>query len=134
MISIWDPKKPGLEFMASVSYIIPLVISVIWNFTFNRKFTFKSATNVPKSMALAFLFYVFFAPASLFLQAFLVNGIVLSESVLVIPCLNDLCGWAMPELLATIICMLLNFALEFLWQRYVVFRNSIDSNKNNNKK
>ncbi|MCQ2794185.1 MAG: GtrA family protein [Bacilli bacterium] len=133
MISIWDPNKPGLEFMASVSYIIPLVISVIWNFTFNRKFTFKSATNVPKSMALAFLFYVFFAPASLFLQAFLVNGIVLSESVLVIPCLKDLCGWAMPELLATIICMLLNFALEFLWQRFVVFRNSIDSNKNSKK-
>lgn len=43
-----------------------VALSVIWNFTFNRKFTFKSASNVPLAMTLVFLFYCAFAPASVF--------------------------------------------------------------------
>lgn len=31
-----------------ISYLIALVLSVVWNFTLNRKFTFASAANVPK--------------------------------------------------------------------------------------
>ena len=45
-----------------VCYTIALVLSVLWNFTFNRKFTFQSAENVPKAMFLVFLFYIPFAP------------------------------------------------------------------------
>ena len=45
-----------------VCYTIALVLSVLWNFTFNRKFTFQSAENVPKAMFMVFLFYVPFAP------------------------------------------------------------------------
>ncbi|MCQ2792580.1 MAG: GtrA family protein, partial [Bacilli bacterium] len=115
------PKE--MTFAPTLAYLISLVLSVIWNFTFNRKFTFKSATNVPKSMALAFLFYIFFAPASLFLEGFLANGDVLGFKL---PMFLNLPG---DGILGTIICMILNFALEFLWQRFVVFKDSIDSNK-----
>ena len=43
-----------------ISYIISVVLSVIWNFTFNRKFTFKSANNIPIAMLKVALFYVVF--------------------------------------------------------------------------
>ena len=55
------------------SYFISLALSVLWNFTFNFKFTFKAATNIPKAMALSFLFYVFFTPASVFGGNYLVK-------------------------------------------------------------
>ena len=32
-------------------YLISLVLSVLWNFTLNRRFTFQSASNVPIAMA-----------------------------------------------------------------------------------
>lgn len=50
-----------------VSYLISLVLSVLWNFTFNRKFTFKSANNVPKAMLLVAAYYCVFTPLSLLL-------------------------------------------------------------------
>lgn len=84
------------------SYLISIVLSVVWNFTFNRKFTFKSASNVPISMTLALLFYVPFIPASVFGGAAL-EGI----------------GWN--GTLVTILMMVINFALEFLWDKFVVF-------------
>ena len=93
-----------------VSYSIALCLSVVWNFTFNRRYTFQSATNVPKAMALAALFYVFFAPASIWLENFLIEGH----------------GWN--EYLVTLINMALNLVLEFPYQKFVVFRNSIDTN------
>ena len=34
-----------------VQYLISVVLSVVWNFTLNRNFTFKSANNVPIAMA-----------------------------------------------------------------------------------
>mgnify|MGYP003316661190 CR=1 FL=1 len=40
-----------------ISQLISQILSVLWNFTFNRKFTFKSAKNVPIAMLLVFLFY-----------------------------------------------------------------------------
>ena len=48
-----------------LSYLISLVLSVVWNFTFNRKFTFKSATNVPIAMLKVALYYVVFTPLSM---------------------------------------------------------------------
>ena len=33
------------------SYLISLTLSVLWNFTLNRRFTFQSASNVPIAMA-----------------------------------------------------------------------------------
>ncbi|MBQ0111065.1 MAG: GtrA family protein [Oscillospiraceae bacterium] len=92
-----------------VSYLIALVLSVVWNFTFNRRYTFKSAANVPVAMLLVFAYYLVFTPASTFLENYL-TGI----------------GWN--EYLVTVINMLINFVTEFLYQRFVVFRKSIDTN------
>ena len=94
-----------------VSYLIALTLSVVWNFTLNRRYTFQSASNVPIAMLLVALFYLVFAPASTWLEGFL------TESK----------GWN--AYLVTAINMVLNLVLEFLYQRFVVFRNSIDTNE-----
>ena len=91
------------------SYLIALVASVLWNFTINRKFTFKSASNVPKAMLLVFAYYVVFTPLSTLLEHYL-TGI----------------GWN--EYVVTIMNMVINFVTEFLYQRFFVFRKSIDTN------
>ena len=90
-------------------YLIALVLSVLWNFTLNRKFTFQSAGNVPKAMALVALFYLVFTPASTWLEHFLT-------------------GKGLNEYLVTGINMALNLSLEYLYDRFVVFRKSIDTN------
>lgn len=89
-------------------HIISVVLSVIWNFTFNRKFTFKSANNVPIAMTLVLAYYVVFTPASAF------GGQAL-ENV----------GWN--GLLVEALMMVINFVTEFFYQRYVVFRSSINT-------
>ena len=85
------------------------MLSVLWNFTLNRKFTFKSASNVPKAMALVALYYAVFTPASTLLGSWL----------------TDTLGWN--DYLVTVLNMLLNFATEYLYDRLVVFRGSIDT-------
>jgi len=92
-------------------YLTALVLSVVWNFTLNRKFTFKSANNVPKAMTLVFLFYLVFTPTTTVL------GNYLAEDLL----------WN--EYLVTIINMILNLTTEYLYDRFVVFRGSIDTSK-----
>ena len=91
-------------------YLIALVLSVLWNFTLNRRYTFQSANNVPRAMALVFAFYCVFTPLSTFLGSFLA----------------DTLGWN--EYLVTILNMAANFILEYLYDRLVVFRGSIDTN------
>lgn len=91
-------------------YLISLVLSVIWNFTLNRRYTFKSAANIPAAMLKVLAYYAVFTPVSTLL------GNYLAETV----------GWN--GYAVEIICMLLNFITEFLFQRFVVFRGSIDSN------
>ena len=93
-----------------ISYIISVVLSVVWNFTFNRKFTFKSANNIPIAMLKVALFYVVFIPLTALLEKFLTEDLL----------------W--PGILATAINMVLNFILEFFYQRYFVFGKSLDSN------
>ena len=93
-----------------VAYIPSLLLSIIWNFTINRKITFKSSNNVTKSMILVLLFYAVFTPATTLLGSYLADTLM----------------W--DEYLVTGINMGLNFACEYLYQRYFVFRNSIDSN------
>lgn len=93
-----------------VSYLIALVLSVLWNFTFNRRYTFRSASNVKRAMLLVFAYYLVFTPASTYLEHYL----------------TDIRAWN--EYLVTILNMLINFVTEFLYQRFVVFRDSIDTN------
>lgn len=130
--NIFNAVAPDATWTKSVSYLIGLVASVIWNFTFNRKFTFKAANNVPKAMGLAFLFYVFFTPLAEFFTAFLSTGDILG--------IIDITKWGITPVgldqagmlgdfggfLITFIVMFCNMALEFPWQKFVVFRNSID--------
>ena len=99
----------GLQYWAS--YLISLVLSVVWNFTFNRKFTFKSTGNVGRAMLLVALYYCAFTPLSTILEHYLADTI----------------GWN--EYIVTFLNMLLNMATEFLFQRFVVYRNSVDNNE-----
>ncbi len=91
-------------------YLVALVASVLWNFTLNRKFTFQSANNVPRAMLQVALFYAVFTPLSTLLEHFLTEKL----------------GWN--EYLATGINMALNLTTEYLYDRFVVFRDSIDTN------
>ena len=60
-------------------YLIALVLSVLWNFTLNRKFTFQSANNVPKAMLLVALFYLVFTPTTTVLGDFLAERVGWNE-------------------------------------------------------
>ena len=88
------------------AYLISLTLSVLWNFTFNRKFTFKSAGNVPLAMGLVVLYYCAFTPASV-LGGDALEGI----------------GWN--GTLVTVLMMLANFATEFVWDKFVVFNDAL---------
>ena len=94
-----------------LSYLAALAASVLWNFTLNRRFTFQSANNVPRAMLQVALFYAVFTPLSTLLEH------VLTEKL----------GWN--EYLATAVNMALNLVTEYLYDRYVVFRDSIDTNE-----
>ena len=94
-----------------VCYLTALVLSVLWNFTLNRKFTFKSTANVPIAMAKVAAYYAVFTPLSTLLGDFLVTRL----------------GWN--EYLVTALNMLLNFSTEFLYQRFYVFGKSVDTAK-----
>ena len=94
-----------------VAYLIALVLSVIWNFTLNREFTFRSANNVPIAMLKVAAYYAVFTPATTILGNYL----------------EGTCGWN--GMLVTILNMLLNFVTEYLYDRFVVFGKSIDTNK-----
>ena len=93
-----------------VSYLIALVLSVIWNFTLNRRFTFRSANNVPVAMLKVAAYYAVFTPLSTLLEKYL----------------TDTVGWN--EYLVTLLNMVLNFVTEYLFDTFVVFRGSIDTN------
>ena len=95
-----------------VSYLISLVMSVLWNFTLNRKFTFCSANNVPLAMLQVALFYLVFTPLSTWWTAALTAPEV---------------GWN--EYLVLTLTMIVNFVTEYLFDRLVVFRGSIDTAK-----
>ena len=92
-------------------YLIALVASVIWNFTLNRNYTFKSAANVPIAMFKVFIFYLIFTPASTILGKYLTDNLHWIEEVVL--------G----------ISMISNFILEYLYDRFFVFKNSIDTKK-----
>lgn len=95
-----------------VSYLISLALSVLWNFTLNRKFTFKSAANVPIAMLKVAGFYLVFTPLSTWWTA------ALTEPAY---------GIMWNEYLVLGLTMLVNFVTEYLFDRFLVFGNSIDT-------
>ena len=90
-------------------YLTALVLSVIWNFTLNRNFTFKSANNVKAAMFKVFVYYLIFTPITTILGNYLVEHLMWNEY------------------LVTGLNMVLNLVTEFLYQRYFVFKNSLDT-------
>lgn len=92
-----------------VCYLTALVASVIWNFTLNREYTFKSTANIPKAMIKVFIFYLIFTPASTIGGNYLVKNLKVNEYIV------------------TGLSMLCNFVLEYLYDKYVVFRGTIDT-------
>lgn len=91
------------------AYLISLVLSVVYNFTINRKYTFHSAANVPVAMLKVFAYYCVFTPISVFGGRYL----------------TDQCGWN--GNLVQILMMLLNFVTEFLFTRFVVYGKQVDN-------
>ena len=94
-----------------LSYLVALILSVLWNFTINRKYTFKSANNVPIAMLKVAAYYAVFTPVTTLMGNYL----------------EGTCGWN--GMLVTILNMALNFVTEYLYQRFFVFGKSIDTNK-----
>lgn len=91
-----------------IPYLTSLLLSILWNFTMNRKFTFKSAANVPIAMAKVLGFYLAFTPLSTWLGNLAeANGV------------NDF--------LILAITMVSNFVLEFLFCKFVVYRGKEDT-------
>ncbi len=90
-------------------YLAALILSILWNFTLNRNFTFHSASNVPVAMLKVAAYYCVFTPLTT------IGGNYLAETLL----------WN--SYLVTVINMLLNFTTEYLYDRFVVFRKSIDT-------
>ena len=86
-----------------ICYLTSLILSILWNFTLNRRFTFKSAANVPIAMAKVFGFYLVFTPLTTYL--------------------GDLAEKAgVNDFIILIVTMLLNFVLEFLFYKFVVYK------------
>lgn len=92
------------------AYLIALVLSVLWNFVLNRHYTFKSAASVPRAMLQVLAYYCVFTPLTT------IGGNYLEGSL----------GW--DGNLVTLLNMVLNLVTEFLFDRYVVYRGSLDTN------
>ena len=91
-----------------IPYLTSLILSILWNFTLNRRYTFKSAANVPVAMAKVFGFYLVFTPLSTYL--------------------GDLAeGAGTNDFVILIVTMLANFVLEFLFCKFVVYRGTEDT-------
>ncbi len=86
------------------AYLISLILSVLWNFTLNRRYTFQSAANIPIAMAKVFGFYLVFTPLSTWLGHIATEG-------------------GINEYIVLGLTMVSNFVLEFLFCKFVVYRN-----------
>ncbi len=95
------------------AYLIALILSIVWNFTLNRRYTFRSAANVPVAVAKVFGFYLVFTPLSTWLGDFATDK-------------------GVNEYIVLAVTMLANFVLEYLFCKFVVYRgqeNTIDEKK-----
>ena len=95
-------------------YLIALILSVIWNFTFNRKFTFKSANNIPIAMLKVLGYYAVFTPISTILGNYFTAKFAAAVGI---------------DYIVLAITMVTNMVTEFIFDRFVVFRNSENTAK-----
>lgn len=94
-----------------ICYLLALIASVIWNFTLNREYTFKSTANIPIAMLKVALFYAIFTPISTILGNYLAEDLAWNNTIV------------------TLLNMLCNFILEYLYDKYIVFCGTIDTKK-----
>lgn len=107
--------KEVFEWVYWISYLIALILSIIWNFTLNRQYTFKSAANIPVAMAKLFGFYAIFTPVSTYLGHIAEKG-------------------GINEYIILAVTMFSNFILEFLFCKFVMYRNQENTLPNKNKR
>ncbi len=93
-----------------LAYLLALVLSIVWNFTFNRRYTFKSAANIPVAMAKLFGFYAVFTPVSTYIGQFATTA-------------------GVNEYIVFVLTMLSNLVLEFLFCKRVVYKNQENTRK-----
>ncbi len=91
-----------------ISHLIALILSVLWNFTLNRKFTFKSANNITIAMLKVALFYLIFTPTTTWLMDYCTTTLHID-------------GFLMELLI-----MVANFILEFLYCKLFVYNEKKD--------
>lgn len=109
-VAVFTALNEGLKWSYWAAYLPALVLSVVWNFTFNRKYTFRSDANVARAMALVFLYYLAFTPLSTWAG-------------------NALAGAGWNEYAVLALTMVANFITEYLLQRCVVYKGKIDTAK-----
>ena len=95
-----------------MAYLPSLLLSVLWNFTINRKYTFKAANNVKVAMLLTLAFYAVFTPVSTILGEMATNAAANKELI---------------EQIVFVATLLSNFILEFLYDRFIVYRHACDT-------
>ena len=93
-----------------IPYLVSLILSILWNFTLNRRYTFHSAANIPVAMAKVFGFYLVFTPLSTYLGA-----------------VAEGCG--VNDFVILLVTMVSNFVLEYLFCKFVVYRGQEDTMK-----
>lgn len=93
-------------------YLVALIFSILWNFTVNRRFTFKSAANIPIAMLKVFGFYCVFTPISTIL------GEIITPKI----------PWGFGEYIVLGVTMACNMISEFLFCRFVVYKDSMNTN------
>lgn len=108
-LGVFTLLSKGTALAYQPKYIIALICSVVWNFTFNRKFTFQSCNNVPIGMLKVLIFYLIFAPLSTKFGNYLTGTL----------------GWN--QYISLGLTMVINCITEFLYQRFFVFRGTIDT-------
>ena len=111
------PKLFETELPYWACYLPALVLSVVFNFTVNRKFTFKSASNIPVAMLKVALFYAVFTPVTTILGNMAATKF-------------DAANNPVADYLIFGVTMLLNLVTEFLYQKYFVFRDAIKTEEN----
>ncbi len=104
----WEAMGVSADSAHMFSYLPSLILSVIWNFTINRKFTFKSANNVPIAMIKVAVFYCIFTPLSTWWG-------------------KELVALNINNYIVEIGTMLVNLVTEYLWDRFIVFRGSMNT-------
>lgn len=96
-----------------LSYLVSLILSVVWNFTFNRKYTFKATEHLTRAMILVAGYYLVFTPLSTWWTAVLTGANPFTG-------VEATCAqWL--KYVVEIGTMVVNFVTEFLFQTFVVY-------------